>query len=116
MVDPLLLLRVLLLIGVANGTPIFATKLLGDRLAAPLDFGLVLPDGKPLFGASKTIRGIVVAIACTTLAALLLGFEAGIGAGLAAASLAGDLLASFMKRRLGLPPHAQAFLLDQIPE
>ena len=35
---------------------------------------------------------------------------------LAAASMAGDLLASFLKRRFGLKVHAQAIGLDQIPE
>ena len=30
--------------------------------------------------------------------------------------MAGDLLASFLKRRLGLKVHAQAIGLDQIPE
>jgi hypothetical protein len=29
---------------------------------------------------------------------------------------AGDLLSSFVKRRMGLAPHAQAFMLDQAPE
>jgi CDP-2,3-bis-(O-geranylgeranyl)-sn-glycerol synthase len=28
----------------------------------------------------------------------------------------GDLIASFVKRRLGAPPHSQVFGLDQIPE
>ncbi len=30
--------------------------------------------------------------------------------------MAGDLFSSFVKRRLGLEPHAQAFGLDQVPE
>ncbi|MGA8053842.1 MAG: CDP-archaeol synthase [Burkholderiales bacterium] len=114
--DPLLLIRVLLLLGIANGTPIFAKKLLNDRFAAPLDGGLTLRDGRSLFGRSKTIRGLAVAIVCTALAAPLLGFGWALGAGLATASLVGDLASSFTKRRLGLAPHAQAFLLDQIPE
>jgi hypothetical protein len=114
--DPLHLLGVLLLLGVANGTPIFAKRLLGDRFAAPLDGGAVLADGRPLFGSSKTIRGIVLSILVTALAAAVLGFGWAIGAGFAAASLAGDLLSSFVKRRLGLPSQAQAAGLDQVPE
>lgn len=114
--DPLHLFTILLLLGVANGTPIFARKLLGNRFNAPLDGGLKLRDGRRLFGNSKTIRGLVLAIAVTAMAAPLLGVEVMIGAGLAAASMLGDLLSSFTKRRLGLRLHAKALGLDQIPE
>ena len=112
----LLITGVLLLLGVANGTPILATRLFGRRLNAPLDGGLKFPDGRPLFGPSKTVRGLVLSVACTTLAAPLLGFEWITGAGLASASMFGDLLSSFIKRRLGLRAHSQAFGLDQVPE
>jgi CDP-archaeol synthase len=112
----LLLGQVLVLLGVANGAPVFATWLFGKRFGAPLDGGLKFPDGRPLFGPSKTVRGLVLSIACTTLAAALLGFEWIAGAGLAAASMLGDLLSSFIKRRLGLRAHSQAIGLDQIPE
>ena len=116
MFDPLAILRVLLLLGTANGTPVFATKMLKDRFGTPLDGGMQLPDRQPLFGASKTVRGLVVSTAATTLAAVLLGLDWSTGAAFAAASLGGDLMSSFVKRRLGLRPHAQAFGLDQIPE
>lgn len=116
MFDPLAVLHVLLLLGIANGTPILARKLLKDRLAAPLDAGITLPDGQPLFGASKTVRGLMVSIAATTLAAVMLGLDWSTGALFAGASLAGDLMSSFTKRRLGLPVHARALGLDQIPE
>jgi CDP-2,3-bis-(O-geranylgeranyl)-sn-glycerol synthase len=106
----------LVLLGVANGAPVFATWLFGKRFGAPLDGGLKFPDGRPLFGPSKTVRGLALSIACTTLAAALLGFEWIAGAGLAAASMLGDLLSSFIKRRLGLRAHSQAIGLDQIPE
>lgn len=112
----LLVAGILILLGVANGTPIFATRLFGKRFNAPLDGGLKLPDGRPLFGPSKTVRGLVLSVACTTLAAPLLGFEWISGAGLASASMFGDLLSSFIKRRLGLRAHSQAPGLDQIPE
>ena len=111
-----LLLKVLVLLGVANGAPILATKLFKHRMATPIDGRLRLRDGRPLFGESKTIRGIVASVVCTALAAPLLGLNWILGAELAAASMAGDLLASFLKRRLGLKVHAQAIGLDQIPE
>lgn len=117
MQDQVLLIgHVLVLLGVANGTPVFATWLLGNRLGTPLDGGLKFPDGRPLFGPSKTVRGLVLAVACTALAAALLGFGWITGAALAAASMLGDLLSSFIKRRLGLRTHSQAFGLDQVPE
>jgi CDP-2,3-bis-(O-geranylgeranyl)-sn-glycerol synthase len=114
--DHLLLLHLMVLLGVANGAPIIATKLLGARLAAPLDGGVRLHDGAPLFGASKTVRGVVASVGCTALVAPMLGFDWEVGAGFAAASLAGDLLSSFLKRRLKLEPHAEAFGMDQVPE
>ena len=116
MSDPVLLLTLLVLLGIANGIPILATKLLKNRFAVPLDGWLKLSDGRPLFGASKTIRGIVISVVCTTVAAVMLGFGWVVGATLAAASMVGDLASSFVKRRLGLKVHAQAFGLDQIPE
>jgi CDP-2,3-bis-(O-geranylgeranyl)-sn-glycerol synthase len=116
MIDSLPVLRVLLLLGVANGAPVFAKKFLNDSFDAPLDAGIRLADGQPLFGASKTIRGVTVSVVLTALAAMLLGLDWDTGAVFAAASLAGDLLSSFLKRRRGLELHAQAFGLDQIPE
>lgn len=112
----LTMIRVLLLLGIANGTPIFATKLFGRRFATPLDGGLKFIDGRPLLGPSKTLRGLLLSLACTTMAAPLLGFEWIIGAGLAGASMLGDLLSSFIKRRFARPLHSQAPALDQIPE
>ena len=112
----LTMVRVLLLLGIANGTPIFARKLFGRRFETPLDGGLKFFDGRPLLGASKTLRGLLLALTCTTLAAPLLGFDWIIGAGLAGASMLGDLLSSFIKRRLARPVHSQAPALDQIPE
>lgn len=110
------ILQLLILLTVANGTPVVAKKIFGDRFAWPLDGGLVLPDGRPLFGRSKTLRGIVAALGVTTLAAPLLGLDAEIGGLVAIAAMAGDLLSSFIKRRFGLAPSSQAVGLDQIPE
>lgn len=109
-------LHVLLLLGVANFAPIVATRLLGARFATPLDGGLQLRDGYRLFGAGKTVRGVLVSVCCTTGAAPLLDTDAVLGAALAMGAMAGDLLASFCKRRLGLRVHARAFGLDQVPE
>lgn len=82
----------------------------------PVDSGLTLPDGEPLFGASKTVRGVILSGVCTIGTAILLQIGWSIGATVAGVSMLGDLLSSFVKRRLHLQPHDQAFGLDQIPE
>jgi CDP-2,3-bis-(O-geranylgeranyl)-sn-glycerol synthase len=68
-------LQLLVLLGVANGIPILAKKLLQDRFSMPVDGGLTLPDGELLFGASKTVRGVILSVVCTTGAAILLQMD-----------------------------------------
>jgi hypothetical protein len=109
-------LRLLLLLGVANSAPIAARRLLGDRWAAPLDGGLDFVDGRPLLGPGKTIRGVAAAVVATALASWALGMSPQVGALLGAVSMAGDALASFVKRRLGVAPSGRATGLDQVPE
>jgi CDP-2,3-bis-(O-geranylgeranyl)-sn-glycerol synthase len=109
-------LRLLLLLGVANSAPIAARRLLADRWAAPLDGGLAFVDGRPLLGPGKTLRGVAVAVVATALASWALGMSPQVGALLGAVSMAGDALASFVKRRLGVAPSGRATGLDQIPE
>src|SRR5258708_3660 len=109
------ILQLLLLLMVANGTPVIANKLLGNRFSYPLDGGAGFVDGHPLFGASKTIRGILLSIVVTSAAAVIgLGWTTGLLVG--ATAMAGDLFSSFIKRRLTLPPSSRAIGLDQIPE
>lgn len=106
----------LLLLGVANGTPLFANTLLRRRFNRPLDAGLVFFDGRPLLGPSKTVRGIVAALLLTAAAAAALGVGALGGFLIGLFAMFGDICSSFTKRRLGLAPSSQAFGLDQIPE
>ncbi len=82
----------------------------------PLDGNLRFFDGRPLFGRSKTVRGVVLSILVTTAGAPLLGLEWGVGLLVGACAMAGDLFSSFCKRRLGLAPSSPALGLDQIPE
>jgi len=112
----LALLQLLVLLTLANGAPVVAKKMFGDRFSVPLDGGLAFLDGRPLFGKSKTLRGIVVAILATAAGAPLIGLDAATGAIVAAAAMVGDLLSSFIKRRLAFKPSSQALGLDQIPE
>lgn len=108
--------KLLALLVAANGAPIVARKLFGHRGAAPIDGGWRLPDGKPLFGSSKTWRGLCAALLVGTALAPLLALPYTLGLTVAAAAMAGDLLSSFVKRRLGIPPSGMAFGLDQVPE
>ena len=112
----ILILQILILLAVANGTPVFAKLLLGGKFAAPLDGGALFSDGRPWFGPSKTIRGLVLATLATTAAAAALGLGWEVGALVGTVAMASDLLSSFVKRRLGLAPSSQAVGLDQIPE
>ena len=109
-------LQLLLLIIVANGAPIVLRALLNNRFAAAIDFGIELPDQNPIFGKSKTWRGLAGSIILTAAFALVLGYPAATGALIAVYSLSGDLLSSFVKRRLGMAPSSMAPLLDQVPE
>lgn len=112
----LLLLQLLVLVAVANATPVFAKKIFGSGLAWPLDAGIVFADGRPLLGASKTIRGVVLSVLVTLLTAVLLGLGWQVGLVVALSAMAGDIASSFVKRRMGLPPSSMAIGLDQIPE
>jgi len=99
----------------ANALPV----LFGGGL--PMDFGRNFIDGKPLFGAHKTFRGFFsglfigtfIGIAQSNLPIfqpphILLGFILSLGA------LTGDLIHSFVKRRLSLPPGASFPVADQL--
>jgi CDP-diglyceride synthetase len=116
MFDIVMLGKILLLLWIANGAPIIAARMLGKHLAIAIDFNYHLADRRRLFGKSKTWRGILAAILMTTPAAMLLGLGPDWGFAIAALAMSGDLMSSFIKRRLGLAASQRATLLDQIPE
>lgn len=106
----------LLLLLLANGAPILAQRLLNERLDWALDGGRRFVDGRPLLGPAKSWRGLAASLLVTPLVAILLGLGWELGARLALLAMAGDAMASFTKRRLGVPPHGRVPLLDQLPE
>lgn len=110
------MLPTLLLVIVANSAPVIAADLFGARGAWPVDAGRCLADGRPLFGRAKTWRGLAAACAATAAVAPLLGLAWTTGLVAGALAMAGDLLASFCKRRLDIASSARAPLLDSIPE
>lgn len=110
------MLELLLLILVANGTPVLFSYLLHHRASLPVDFGRVLADQKRCFGDNKTWRGLLSSLIVTALLAELLGLNFVSGVQLSLLAMSGDLFSSFIKRRLDRAPGSRVLLLDQVPE
>jgi len=97
---------------VANAAPLLFG---GGRT---LDGGRKLSDGQPIFGAHKTIRGVIAGIVAGTILGVaeslvdprlaIAGFMMATGAVL------GDLLGAFIKRRLRVEPGKAFPILDQL--
>ncbi len=108
--------ELLVLLAAANGAPILARNALGARLAWPLDCGVRFLDRRPLLGPSKTWRGVAAAGLGTASIGALLGLPPGVGVGFGLCAMAGDVISSFIKRRLGIASSDSLLVLDQIPE
>ncbi|MBC7219253.1 MAG: CDP-2,3-bis-(O-geranylgeranyl)-sn-glycerol synthase [Hadesarchaea archaeon] len=100
---------------VANATPVV---LGGGR---PIDGGRVFIDGRPIFGPGKTIRGFISGLIAGFILGVLQGLATGqlhfysvLGFLLALGALMGDLLGSFIKRRVNLERGSAAPVLDQL--
>jgi CDP-2,3-bis-(O-geranylgeranyl)-sn-glycerol synthase len=104
------------LIGAANAAPVALKRLLSDRYSTPVDGGLVLRDERRLLGPSKTWRGVAFAILVPACLSPLTGLSWRAGALVGVTAMAGDCIASFLKRRLGLAASSMALGLDQVPE
>ncbi len=89
---------------------------MGKRLDFAIDCGRRMPDNYPILGRSKTWRGVIGAIVFTSISAVVLGYTATTGAQVAIYAVLGDVLSSFIKRRLGMAASSMAPLLDQVPE
>lgn len=112
----LLSLELFVMLVLANGCPVVMARLLHRHGDWPVDGGRVWADGRPVFGPSKTWRGLLSGtIACLAFSAWV-GLGGFFGALFGLAALTGDLLSSFVKRRLGLLSSARALWLDQLPE
>ena len=108
--------ELILLLMIANGAPVLARHLFGQRFAFPLDGNIHWPDNRRLLGPAKTLRGVVsAALACALLASPF-GLTPAQGAGFGILAMCGDVLSSFLKRRLGIAPSHSAPLIDQLPE
>lgn len=110
------IIQLLVLLVVANGAPILARKLLKHRWYRPIDAGKLLASGAPLLGPSKTWRGLAASLCLTPVVALMLGLSAWLGLIFAALAMTGDLLTSFIKRRIGMPASSMALGFDYLLE
>ena len=109
-------LQLLLLLVATNGAPVLAAYFLRRRGDLPVDLGKRLGDDHALFGSSKTWRGLLAATLTACLLSVLLGYSLVFGLTFGALAMAGDLLSSFIKRRIGLAPSDQSLGWDQLPE
>ena len=110
------LIQAVALLAVANGTPVLVNKVMGKRWAWPVDNELKLRDGHRLWGNTKTWRGLCAAVFFSILAAIISGLEPLTGALFGALAMVGDLLASFIKRRMGRVESSRARGFDTVPE
>ncbi len=98
----------------ANAAPVFI------RRGKPIDGGKKFIDGKRILGDGKTYEGFIVGlyfgliviafyiILAENTSYIYWGVPSVLGA------LLGDMLGSFIKRRLSIPRGGKAFLLDQL--
>ncbi len=115
--QPLMILKLLILLAVANGTPVLAKNAARRPSCSPARWRRGLcrwpaavwaHQDHPRDSSSRSLA--------TPLAAWLIGLSWQLGVVVAALAIAGDLLSSFVKRRMGLASSSMAIGLDQIPE
>jgi hypothetical protein len=114
MMETFIKLQVLLL--AVHGTPVLLAFIFGSRGAIPVDFNKRFRDGRPIFGTSKTWRGLIGALLASCILSQFFHYGLAFGVVFGALGMLGDLFASFVKRRIGLESSARFRGLDQIPE
>ena len=92
---------------IANSTPV----VLGGGPA--IDGGRLWSDGKPILGTNKTIRGCVTGILAGSIVGFVQGNLVG-GFAQATGAILGDLISSFMKRRIDYVPGSSMPFVDQL--
>lgn len=80
---------------------------------APLDGGVNWLDGKPFLGGNKTTKGTIFGILIGLLVGILQGNLYG-GFLQAFGAISGDIISSFLKRRINIEPGASFPIFDQL--
>ena len=109
-------IEVVLFLGWVNLAPFLAQLALGERLGRPFDGGARWLDGRPLLGPHKTVRGVLAGVLAGGIAGPFLGVGVPLGAAAGALAMLGDLLTSFLKRRLRHVSGTPMFAFDQVLE
>ena len=91
----------------ANASPV----ILGG--GGPIDGGVKWIDGKPLLGSHKTVKGTILGVVVGAIVGILQKNPLG-GSLQAFGAIIGDIIFSFLKRRLDMVPGASFPLLDQL--
>ena len=99
-----------------NFLPPLSNFIFGERFSYPLDANVKWFDRKRIFGPHKTIRGVLFAVAGGTLCFPLLDVSWHVTFLAALLAMAGDLVSSFIKRRLSVKSGRSAPVLDQFFE
>jgi CDP-2,3-bis-(O-geranylgeranyl)-sn-glycerol synthase len=101
---------------VANAAAVFS------RGRTPIDLGIKFFDGRRVLGKSKTIRGFILGVLCGVVVGVAQGFigtqvlmanRIALAFLLSAGAMTGDLVGSFLKRRLNIPAGGAVPFLDQ---
>jgi uncharacterized protein len=100
----------------ANFLPPLANLILGNRSDYPLDGGKTWLDGRWIFGPHKTVRGVVASVLGGAAASPVFGLPWRVAGTAALFAMSGDLLTSFIKRRLDHPSGDPIPVLDQALE
>lgn len=126
--DFLFTIWLILPVYISNAAPVILAKLGYTR--SPIDFGRNFIDGRRIFGSHKTIEGFLFGTFAGGFIAILQhainylfhvegiytsimdAFTKGLVMGISA--LTGDLISSFIKRRMGLKEGSEAPLIDQL--
>ena len=109
-------IKLLVMLLATNGAPILAARIFHSHRAQPLDSGRQLDDGQAIFGSSKTWRGLVAALITCCVLSMIFGYGICFGLVFGVLVMTGDLISSFIKRRIGLESSDQCMGLDQLPE
>jgi predicted MPP superfamily phosphohydrolase len=106
-------LKIIFLLLIINFAPPLLTVYFEECGNLPIDRGRKFLDGKPIFGPHKTYRGFIGGILSGVTVGVMFGFPIWLGLCTGTLSMLGDLISSFIKRRIEQPSGTIAPVLDQ---